>query len=1128
MKAQPIVGPCFFALLGENLFVSRSFIFVLCWMPLFFTTKAEQYEEMILQDKPSLYFRFNDVEGTRIPSKVGNLFADIVGKVDLVSPGPLAKYYPYFNSDNKAIRLSGGQQYLRLKDPGSKSVLDFNNGDSITLEAWVNPTSVSTYSYIIGKGRTQNSGMPTNNQNYSLRLTSVKAGRVGISFLFRNKANKEDADWHRWTSSSGFTLGAWHHVAISYTYGDSKSIRGYIDGLPVKGVWDMGGETADEPWTGNDEVWIGSSMGGKQAVTLQGGIDEVAIYRHVVSASRMKMRYKFDAPRFIDNPSKAPAGYVKIDIHEGVSENWNLIASDPVESFREPAFAIPYLPNKYNSKGIIIDRPDVFLLRAQTRVVLPKGQIKLLLRSRTSSRLKINGEKIVSLKKASTSTSAHGKVSKNPENLGPVTRLLRPGMQEVVVEYQSDGKEVHLLLEAFVGGAGKRRPETGELCLAFSAKGKPFEIISPKSPIILTDSSWNEYLYASRERIRLFNSKRRASVGLEEVEKWQRKHEGLNHWAKNNIHVAVPKSVPGYSASNEIDHFINAKLNKVGRSVLPLVNDDLFLKRVSLDVIGVVPSVGSFSAFKADKSPNKRAKAIERYLDDELGWADHWTSYWQDVLAENPNIVKPKLNNTGPFRFWIHESLQDNKPMDRFVSELVMMEGSRYYGGTSGFGVATQNDVPMAAKAQIISQAFLGMQMKCARCHDAPFHSFNQEDLFSIAAMLQRGALKVPPTSSVPLIPGHKSKVEVTLKPGVSVSPKWPFIDKPLGQLKVSDSRARLASMITEKNAKRFSEVMVNRIWKRYLGWGLVDSVDDWEEAEPSHPELLKWLSREFVFSGYDFKHIARLILNSHVYQRQIDPVDLQARNSDGHFNSGPVRRRMSAEQILDSLFAVAGKEMSVEPLTLDINGRGTVSTFLNLGIPRKSWEFTSLSNERDRPSLAIPRAQTIVDALQVFGWRDTRQDALSKRDEAPNILQPSIVANGVVGRRITQLSDDSAFTKMALQKQNPGALIENLYVRVLSRNPTNHELGTMKNHIAPGYMDRIIRNAKPFVIQERVLDVSWNNHLSEEANRIKIEIERLVLEGDQPTSRLNSDWRRRFEDVVYALINSPEFIFVP
>jgi len=1108
--------------------VSKNFFIVLCWMHLFFSLKADKYEEMILQDKPSLYFRFNNIDGTRTPSKVGNLSADIVGKVDMASPGPRVKYYPYFNSDNKAIRLRGGQQYLRLKDPGSNSVLDFNNGDSITLEAWVNPISVGTYSYIIGKGRTQNSGMPSNNQNYSLRLTSVKGGKVGISFLFRNKANKEDGDWHRWTSSSGFTLGAWHHVAISYTYGDPKSIRGYIDGLPVKGVWDKGGETADEPWTGNDEVWIGSSMGGGQAVTLQGGIDEVAIYRHAVPDSRMKMRYKFDAPRFIDNPSKAPANHVNIDIHEGVSENWDLIASDPVESFHEPAFAIPYLPNKYNGKGIIVDRSDVFLLRAQTRAVLPKGQVKLLLRSRTSSRLKINGEEIASLKKASTNTSAHGKVSKNPENLGPATRLLRPGMQEVVVEYQSDGKEVHLLLEAFVGGTGKRRPETGELCLAFSAKGKPFQLISPKSAIILTDNGWNEYLYASRERIRLFNLKRRASVGLKEVEKWQGKHESLRQWAEKNIHVTVPKPVPGYSASNEIDHFINAKLNKGGRAGLPLVDDDLFLRRVSLDVVGVVPTVESFWEFMADKGSDKRAKAIERYLDDDLGWADHWTSYWQDVLAENPNIVKPKLNNTGPFRFWIHESFQDNKPMDRFVSELVMMEGSRYYGGTSGFSVATQNDVPMAAKAQIVSQAFLGMQMKCARCHDAPFHSFNQEDLFSIAAMLQRGALKVPSTSSVPLIPGHKSKVEVTLKPGVSVAPKWPFIDRSLGQLKVSDSRARLASMITEGNAKRFSEVMVNRIWKRYLGWGLVDPVDDWEEAVPSHPELLKWLSREFIFSGYDFKYIARLILNSHVYQRQIDSLDIQTRNSGGHFISGPVRRRMSAEQIVDSLFSVAGKEMAVEPLTLDINGRGTVSTFLNLGIPRKSWEFTSLSNERDRPSLAIPRAQTIVDALQIFGWRDTRQDASNSRDEEPNILQPSIIANGVVGRRITQLSDDSAFTKMALQKQDPGALIEKLYVRVLSRNPTGHELSVMKSHITPGYMDRIVKDAKPVAVQETVLDVSWNNHLSEEANRIKIEIERLVLEGDRPTSMLKSDWRRRFENIVYALINSPEFIFLP
>jgi hypothetical protein len=94
--------------------------------------------------------------------------------------------------------------------------------------------------------------------------------------------------------------------------------------------------------------------------------------------------------------------------------------------------------------------------------------------------------------------------------------------------------------------------------------------------------------------------------------------------------------------------------------------------------------------------------------------------YWQDVLAENPNILNPTLNNTGPFRWWLYESLRDNKPMDFFVTELLRMKGSERLGGPAGFATASQNDVPMAAKGTIIGAAFLGVEMKCARCHDAP------------------------------------------------------------------------------------------------------------------------------------------------------------------------------------------------------------------------------------------------------------------------------------------------------------------------------------------------------------------------------------------------------------------------
>src|SRR5205823_9163549 len=132
--------------------------------------------------------------------------------------------------------------------------------------------------------------------------------------------------------------------------------------------------------------------------------------------------------------------------------------------------------------------------------------------------------------------------------------------------------------------------------------------------------------------------------------------------------------------------------------------------------------------------------------------------------------LNPTLNNTGPFRWWIYESLLDNKPLDLFVTELLRMKGSVRFGGPAGFGVASQNDAPMAAKGAIVAAAFQGVEMKCARCHDAPSHKSKQEDLFAVAAMLGTKPLTVPATSSVPLdkihAGGRKPLIQVTLKPG--------------------------------------------------------------------------------------------------------------------------------------------------------------------------------------------------------------------------------------------------------------------------------------------------------------------------------------------------------------------------
>ncbi len=427
----------------------------------------------------------------------------------------------------------------------------------------------------------------------------------------------------------------------------------------------------------------------------------------------------------------------------------------------------------------------------------------------------------------------------------------------------------------------------------------------------------------------------------------------------------------------------------------PLSTDLVFIRRVFLDTVGVPPTSGEIEYFLTDTSQDKRSKLIDRLLEDPR-WADKWMGYWQDVLAENPNILNPTLNNTGPFRWWIHESLLDNKPMDLFVTELIHMDGSERFGGPAGFGVAAGNDAPMAAKGAIVSSAFMGVEMKCARCHDAPAHTYLQQDLFEIAALLNTAPLKVPSTSSVPMDKlhqgGRKSLIEVTLKPGTTVKPAWPFKDLVSEETGIrlaenpKNSRDLLAALITAPQNQRFAQVMANRVWKQIMSRGIVDIVEDWQKDQPTHPELIQWLGREFTRSGYDMKAIARLVFNSHTYQRASDPTLLRT----NPLYTAPAPRRLSAEQIVDSLFYATGKDFDTEEVSLDIDGKRDMNNSISLGQPSRSWMLGSTSNERDRPSLSLPRVQAVSDVLEAFGWRGARQDATSSRETDPSALQPA------------------------------------------------------------------------------------------------------------------------------------------
>ena len=239
----------------------------------------------------------------------------------------------------------------------------------------------------------------------------------------------------------------------------------------------------------------------------------------------------------------------------------------------------------------------------------------------------------------------------------------------------------------------------------------------------------------------------------------------------------------------------------------------------------------------------------------------------------------------------------------------------------------------------------------------------------------------------------------------------------------------------------------------------------------------------------------------------------------------------MSAEQIVDSTLHVSGRKMKSERLTLDNDGKRLPNVFLNLGYPRKAWEFTGLSNDRDRPALSMPRTQEIVDFMKIFGWRETRQNPISERDQSPNSLQPASMANSqFINARTITVTNDSEWMRIALESNTVQELVKKLYIQILTRYPNEEEKGVIGSLLAEGFEQRILTRDIPD--PQTTFDpsslLSWSNHLNAKATDIKLEVEKRAQRGDPPTEILQSHWRENYEDVIWSLINSIEFIFLP
>lgn len=1187
-----------------------------------------------------------------------------LGTHGTTAEGPRPPKYPDFSNSNRSMAFAGHEGAIVVKDHerGGFANVRFAVGETFGFETWVKFRAISKGEivYVLGKGRHIQHGedFGDDNQNYSVRFQGTGSGaQFGLLFTSENPENGARA-WHRWWSDAAVPITGWHHVALQFTFGNSGSLRAYIDGKAAIGKWSESGATDLPPVQDADDLVIGTGYARAENSSFRGWLDNLAIYRSGFSPKMMAERFEYVPPPPPVTPEMIPSGKVLVQISEKGVPEANGWPEEPevTESYTEDLFGFFEVPHKYISTGVRADRANPAHFRASAMVKLPPGKHRLLLRGRGTSRLFIDGEKVLETTPRPTDSAGHTPlaVQDNYLDLGPDFRFVPPGNREVWCEFDSSGGEHFVILETMLGnikGRNKQRPELGETVVAISEEGREsWSLLSPGTrQVAYTDSGWQSYRVEREEWLAEVNARARAACRAASSAYWTRRRTAAEQWLDSVEAVNVPALPKGYPAGNQIDHFIAARIAAVSdelaqqnkldvdyyrdiRPILeahcydchqggkakgglrvnerhstltggdsdgpaivpgqpddsalihritatdeavvmpprgepltakeialvkrwiragaswpqfnvsnveltPLADDLVFLRRVTLDTVGVTPKEAEIDAFLQDDPATRRRHAIDRLLADNR-WADHWMGYWLDVLAENPNMINPTLNNTGPFRWWLYESLLDNKPADLFVTELIRMEGSERFGGPAGFATASQNDLPMAAKGIIVSSAFLGVEMKCARCHDAPAHVSEQRDLLQLAAMLKRQPVQLPESSSVPddrlHQTGREPLIQVSLKPGVTIEPAWPFsrfcdehIADDLAEHPDND-RDRLAALITAPQNERFAQVMVNRIWERLMGRGLVSNVADWEKESPSHPDLLRWLGHQFVACGYNVKAISRMILNSHAYQRATDP----SLRETSPLYVAPAPRRLTAEQIVDSVFHATGTPFDLEEVSLDIDSVREIKNALALGKPRRSWMLASTSNERDRPSLSLPRITAVTSVLSAYGWRGARQDPRSTRETEPNILQPAIFANGVMSTWLTRLSDRHGITRLALEDQSVEQLIERTFLRLLTRRPTAAEKEKYLPLLSVGYSTRVISESNRVRPESGKREperyISWSNHVDGPANALALEKEAAARRGDPPTTALQTDWRARMEDFLWAVLNSPEWMYTP
>lgn len=457
-----------------------------------------------------------------------------------------------------------------------------------------------------------------------------------------------------------------------------------------------------------------------------------------------------------------------------------------------------------------------------------------------------------------------------------------------------------------------------------------------------------------------------------------------------------------------IDRILESYFAKNKTTAPALVGDAAFLRRVYLDLIGMLPTPAETNAFLTDGAPDKRERVVRSLLQTEnRAYADHWLSFWNDLLRNDYAGTGYIDGGRKQISGWLYQTLATNKPFDQFTRELISPtpESEGFIKGIKWRGNVNASQVIELQFAQNVSQVFFGANLKCASCHDSFIDHWKLEDAYSMAAVIADKPLEM-----------HRCDKAT----GETARPR--FLWPELGTIDAKAPKAKrleqFATLVTHPENGRFTRTIANRIWQRMMGRGIVHPVDMMGN-KPWSEDLLDYLATYLVDHRYDLKKLMEHIGTSKIYQARPAVFAKESLGEDYVFR-GPELRRLSAEQFFDAIWMLTK----------------TGPTKADAGVSLVPFA-DSVPADRKLIRASLVKSNALMRSL----GRPNREQVVTTRPDQLTTLQALDLSNGQA------LGDLLARGASNYLKSYPrdDQLIENVYERALCRRPSDDEMATAR-----------------------------------------------------------------------------------